>query len=356
MSSLSGIRSMDLKRRLKLNKKQSCSLNMEPAIDIPPSVLRKMYATMLRIRVFEERVGQLVQKKEIVCPCHLYIGEEAVATGVCSTLKKDDWVFSTHRSHGHYIAKDGDIKALMAELYGKATGCSKGRGGSMHLALPDRGLPGSSAIVAGTIPLAVGVALAFSRQERGTVSVAFFGDGAAGEGTFYESLNFAALKKLPVIFVCENNLYSTHMPIAACLADTDVYKKAEIFNMPGVRVDGNNVVEVYRTAKKAVADARLGKGPTLMECMTYRWRGHVGPSYDLDKGLRSRDELEYWMNKCPIKEVEKLLLEYDIISQSEKAEIHASIEKEIADAVILARESPYPDPDKSQILGEVFKT
>lgn len=339
-----------------MNEKQSCSFNMEITTDTPPAVLKKMYVTMLRIREFEEKVGELVSKKEIICPCHLYIGEEAVATGVCSTLKKDDWVFSTHRSHGHYIAKSGDIKALMAELYGKAMGCSKGRGGSMHLALPDKGLPGSSAIVAGTIPLAVGAALAFSRQKRGIVSVAFFGDGATAEGTFYESLNFAALKKLPVIFVCENNLYSTHMPIAVCLADTNIYKKAQAFNLPGVRVDGNNVVEVYKMAKEAVADARLGRGPTLVECMTYRWRGHVGPSYDLDKGLRSKAELEYWMNKCPIKQFEKLLLKYDIVSESEKVEIRASIEKEIEDAVILARESPYPDPDKDEFFGEVFKS
>ena len=223
---------------------------------------------------------------------------------MCAALRKDDWVFSTHRSHGHYIAKGGDIKAPMAEFYGRATGCSKGRGGSMHLASPDVGLPGSSAIVAGTIPLAVGVALAFSMQKRDSVSAAFFGDGAANEGTFYESLNFAALKKLPVIFVCENNFYSTHMPISACLADTDICKKAEAFKVPSIRVDGNNIVEVFKVAKSAVEDARCGKGPTLIECMTYRWRGHVGPGYDLNKGLRSKEELVYWMNRCPIKALE----------------------------------------------------
>lgn len=324
------------------------------ATNISPETLQMMYETMLRIRKFEEVIGELVSKNEIICPCHLYIGEEAVATGVCSALRKDDYVFSTHRSHGHYIAKGGDIKAMMAELYCRATGCSKGRGGSMHLASPDVGLPGSSAIVAGTIPLAVGTALAFSLQKRDNVSVAFFGDGAANEGTFYESLNFASLKKLPVIFVCENNFYSTHMPIAACLADTDIYKKAEAFNIPGIRVDGNNIVEIFKVAKKAVEDARSGKGPTLIECMTYRWRGHVGPSYDLNTGLRSKEELDYWMNRCPIKALEEFLLKYDFVSESEKSNIYESIEEEIEEALVFAKGSPYPDPNEKS-LSDVFK-
>jgi len=328
---------------------------MDTATNIPAETLRMMCKTMLRIRKFEERVAELVSKNEIICPCHLYTGEEAVATGVCSVLRKDDYVFSTHRSHGHYIAKGGDVKALMAELYGKATGCSKGRGGSMHLASPDVGLPGSSAIVAGTIPLAVGTALAFSMQKNDNVSVAFFGDGAANEGTFYESLNFASLRKLPVIFVCENNLYSTHMPISACLADTDIYKKSEAFKMLGVRVDGNNIAEVFKVAKSAVEDARRGKGPTLIECMTYRWRGHVGPSYDLDKGLRSKEELDYWMNRCPIKALEEFLIEHDFISISERNKIYESIEEEIEEALVFAKESPYPDPDEKS-FSDVFKT
>jgi pyruvate dehydrogenase E1 component alpha subunit len=345
---------MDLRRESKLNEKMVYSLNLDAATNIPAETLRMMHETMVRIRKFEEVIGELVSKNEIICPCHLYIGEEAVATGVCSALRKDDYVFSTHRSHGHYIAKGGDIKAMIAELYGKETGCSKGRGGSMHLASPDVGLPGSSAIVAGTIPLAVGTALAFSLQKRDNVSVAFFGDGAANEGTFYESLNFASLKKLPVIFVCENNFYSTHMPVAACLADTDIYKKAEAFNIPGVRVDGNNIVEIFKVAKKAVEDARSGKGPTLIECMTYRWRGHVGPSYDLNTGLRSKEELDYWMNRCPIKALEEFLLKYDFVSESEKSNIYESIEEEIEEALVFAKESPYPDPDEKS-FSDVFK-
>ena len=338
-----------------MNEKMVYSLNMDDTTNISPETLRMMHVTMLRIRKFEERVAELVSKNEIICPCHLYIGEEAVATGVCAALRKEDYVFSTHRSHGHYIAKGGDIKALMAELYCRATGCSKGRGGSMHLASPDVGLPGSSAIVAGTIPLAVGVALAFSLQKRDGVSVAFFGDGATNEGVFYESLNIAALRKLPVIFVCENNLYSTHLPISACLADTDICKKAEAFGVPAIRVDGNNIAEVFKVAAGAVEDARSGKGPTLIECMTYRWRGHVGPGYDLNKGIRSKEELDYWMNRCPIKLFEELLFKHGILSESEKNKIYENIEEEIEEALIFAKESPFPDPNEDKVLRDVFK-
>lgn len=335
-------------------RKPSNPVIVEAGREIPVATLRAIHLSMLKIRRFEERVADLILQGEIICPTHLYIGQEGVAAGVCANLLKKDFVFSTHRSHGHFIAKGGGLKLLMAELYGKKTGCSRGRGGSMHLALSDIGLPGSSAIVAGTIPLAVGAALAFSIHKRGNVSVALFGDGAAGEGVFYESLNFASLKRLPVVFVCENNLYSTHMPTSACLADTAIYKKAEVFEMPGVRIDGNNVIEVFGSARKAIEDARQGKGPTLLECLTYRWRGHVGPNFDVDKGLRSQEELEYWMNKCPVKALEKLLLDHDIISESERIRIYEQIGQEIEEAVVFARQSPYPD--QGELLMNVFKT
>lgn len=223
----------------------------------------------------------------------------------------------------------------------------------MHVASPDIGLPGSSAIVGGTIPIAAGAALAFSMQNKDAVSVAFFGDGAAHEGVFYESLNFASLKKLPVIFFCENNLYCTHLSIADTLADTNIYKKAEAFGMPGIRIDGNNVMEVYKVAKKAIEDARNGKGPTLIESMTYRWRGHVGPYDDLDKGLRSKEELDLWMNRCPIKMLEKFLLEHGVMSELERDQIHKAISEEIEEAVKFAKESPYPD--ENDLLHDVFK-
>lgn len=336
-------------------KLQSELPNFRMTKEISPGTLKLLYSTMLRIRRFEERVAELITcDPKILCPVHLYIGQEAVAAGVCANLQKDDYVFSTHRSHGHYLAKGGDMKALMAELYGKATGCSKGRGGSMHLASIDVGLPGSSAIVAGTIPLAVGAALGFAMQKKKGVSVTFFGDGAVNEGVFYEALNLAALKKLPVVFVCENNLYSTHMSVSACLANTDIYKKSEDFGMPGVRVDGNNVIEVYEAAKKAIASARSGEGPTLIECMTYRWRGHVGPNYDLDKGLRSKEELDWWISKCPIKCYEDFLLEHGILSEAEKNKISKGIDREVEKSFIFAQKSPYPE--KSELLDNVFKT
>ena len=312
-----------------------------------------MYQTMLRIRLFEEKVGNLIKQNEIVCPCHLYIGQEAVATGVCNALRKDDYVFSSHRSHGHYVAKGGNLNALMAELYGKVTGCSKGRGGSMHLSFPAVGFIGSSAIVAGSISPAVGAALAFSIQKTDNVSVVFFGDGATNEGVWYESLNFAALKKLPVVFVCENNLYSTHVHISDHLADTDIQKKANIFRMRGVQVNGNDVIEVFNVAKKAVRDARRGKGPTLIECMTYRWRGHVGPNDDLETGLRSKEELSYWKEKGPIKKLEKLLLSRNFLSKSEFLQIRREVEKEVDESLMFAKKSPFPS--ENSLLDNVFK-
>jgi acetoin:2,6-dichlorophenolindophenol oxidoreductase subunit alpha len=321
--------------------------------NIPDSTLRRIYLTMVRIRRLEERIADLVSGGDIACPCHLYIGQEAVAAGVGAALKKEDWVLSTHRSHGHYLAKGGDMKTLMAELYGKSSGCSHGRGGSMHLASPDNGLPGSSAIVAGTIPLAVGAALAFVIRKQNNVSVAFFGDGAFGEGVLYESLNFAALKKLPVVFVCENNFYSTHMPIAASLAETSIYKKAAMFAMPGVKVNGNDAAAVFTAASEAVTRARRGLGPTLIECRTYRWRGHVGPNYDIDKGLRSKEELERWMRRCPIKLLEKRLLSRGVITAAGKKRLDEAAGREVEEALSYARRCPYPAPE--EITSHVFK-
>lgn len=318
--------------------------------NISKDILIKMYEMMLRIRRFEEKVGDLVLEGKIKTPCHLYIGEEAVATGVCFALKKDDFIFGTHRSHGHYIAKGGNIKELMAEIFCKSTGCSKGKGGSMHVVAPEVGLLGTPPIVAASIPIAVGAALSSVLKGENRVATVFFGDGAVNEGVFYESLNFASLKKLPVVFVCENNFYSTHMPIAKCLADTNIAKKADGFGLPGIQIDGNNVIEVYQTTKKAVGRARKGGGPTLIECRTYRWRGHVGPYDDLDKGLRSKEELNFWMKKCPIKKLEKILK----ISDIEKEKISKKIGKEVEESVKFAKESPYPD--ETELTEDVFKS
>jgi len=317
------------------------------------SFLLKMYETMLRIRRFEERLGDLILQGEIKTPCHLYIGEEAVAVGVCSALKRTDYIFGNHRSHGHYIAKGGDINKLMAEIYCKSTGCSRGKGGSMHVVAPEIGLLGTPPIVASSIPIAVGTALSSCIKNEKRVAVSFFGDGATNEGVFYESLNFASLKKLPVVFVCENNLYSTHMPITKTLADTNIAKKASGFGMPGFKIDGNDVLKVYQAVKKAIDNVRKGKGPTLIECQTYRWRGHVGPDDNIQgihTDIRPKSELESWKAKCPIKRAERTLN----LSAPQKKRIAGKIEKEIEKAVMFAKNSPFPK--KAELVRDVLRS
>jgi pyruvate dehydrogenase E1 component alpha subunit len=324
-----------------------------PPSDRERDLACSLYYMMEKIRIFEEKVAKLIENKEIIDPCHLYIGQEGVAAGVCHALTPEDWVFSNHRSHGHYIAKKGDINSLMAEIFCKATGCSRGRGGSMHLCSPEIGFPGSSAIVAGTISLAVGAALSFSMKNVQTVAVSFFGDGATNEGVLYEALNFAALKKLPIVFICENNLYSTHMPIAECLANTDIYKKAEAMGVPAVRVDGNDVLEVYQATSSAVTAAREGNGPAFIECMTYRWLGHVGPNNDLDKGLRSKEELEQWIERDPIRRFQQYISNSNITTPSELQKMKSQIQSDVEHAVEFARSSPYPQEDGC--FSDVFR-
>lgn len=322
--------------------------------DVSTEVLISMYKKMVEIRLVEERIGDLVSKGEIKTPCHLYIGEEAVATGVCSNLRKDDFVFSTHRSHGHYLAKGGNLKELIAEIYGRVTGCSKGRGGSMHIACLEKGLAGSSAIVGGSIPLAVGTALGFSLQGKENVAVVFFGDGASNEGVLFESLNFASLKKLPVIFVCENNFYSTHMNISDIQTIKKLYRIGNLFNMPSVRINGNNVMEVFNTANKAIKNSREGQGPTFIEAITYRWRGHVGPNWDFDTPIRSKEEVYWWVNNnCPVKKYETFLFETRLLSEKEKNDIHEKIKTEIEKAISFSKQSPFPNEKNLEKL--VFK-
>jgi len=328
-------------------------INPENLADCSTAKLLWIYKTMVLIRLVEEKIGDLVAHGEIICPCHLYIGQETIAAGVCAHLTAGDYVFSTHRSHGHYLAKGGDVKTMMAELFGRKTGCSGGKGGSMHLSSPDLGFPGSSAIVAGSIPLAVGVALSFRQQKKDGVAVPFFGDGAINEGVFFESLNFASLKKLPVVFICENNLYSTHMPIAEIQADTDIYKKAAVFNMPGLRLDGNNLGEVYANARQAVERARSGAGPTLLECLTYRWRGHVGPNWDIEKNLRNQEEVDWWVNRCGLKRLEEYLEDRGILSAEDRQEIAGRTQGQIAEAIAFAKNSPFPD--EADLYRQVYK-
>ena len=228
--------------------------------------LKELYRKMKLIRALENRLGDLVLKGEIKTPCHLCTGQEAVAVGICSALKRDDLVFGNHRSHGHYIAKGGDTKELMAEILGKKSGCSRGRGGSMHIIAKEQGFMGTVPIVAGTVSLAAGAALILQIKKKKSVAVAFFGDGATGEGTLYESLNFAALKNLPLIFICENNFYSTHLPIRECRPDKPIFEIAKPFGIPSFQIDGNDILEVQETAEKAVEICNKGEGPVFIEC------------------------------------------------------------------------------------------
>jgi len=329
-------------------------IEKETVKDISNETLMSMYITMVKIRLVEEKIGELVSKGEIKTPCHLYIGQEAIATGVCSNLKKEDFIFSTHRSHGHYLAKGGNLKKLIAEVYGRVTGCSKGRGGSMHIAFSELGLPGSSAIVGGNIPLAVGTALGFSLKSKENVTVVFFGDGASNEGVLFESLNFASLMKLPTIFICENNFYSTHMDISKIQAIKNLYTIGSLYNIPSYQINGNNIVEVFKTSQKAIKNARKAKGPTFIEAITYRWRGHVGPNWDLDKPIRSKKEVYWWVNNnCPIKKLEALLIKIGLLSEKKKSIIYKNIKNEIEEALLFSKQSPFPNGDNIEKL--VFK-
>jgi len=316
-----------------------CMMNME----------RDLYKTMVRIRLFEESLVEPIQKGELKTPCHLYSGEEAVAVGVCAALEKEDYAFGYHRSHGHYLAKGGDMNALAAEIYGKKTGCSKGRGGSMHVISKENGFLGSTPIVAGTISLAMGAALALQIRGEKRVAVSFFGDGATGEGVLYESLNFAALKRLPMLFVCENNLYSTHLPIREIRPNDDIVKIAKPFGIKSFRIDGNNVLEVVETAKKAVEYMRKGNGPVLIEARTYRLRGHVGPDDNIQgthTDIRPKEEIEEWKQKDPIVLFEKRLETEFGVSKEEIESIRKAAQKEVDEAHRFAKESAYPSQEE----------
>lgn len=309
------------------------------------------YRAMLLIRRVEERIGEFIEAKEVHCPCHLCIGQEAIPVGVCAALGMGDGVWGTHRSHGHYLAMGGSVRGLIAEIFGKVGGCARGRGGSMHLLATDRGVMGTVPIVAATIPLAVGAGLASKLRKEKRVSVAFFGDGATEEGHFHESVNFAALHKLPVIFVCENNLYASHLHLSERRPADNLDRIGSLYGIPGIRLDGNDVTIMYEAALEATHRARQGEGPTFLECRTFRWRGHVGPRWDMDVGVRRRDELEEWMKLCPIARAEQQLLELGC-TEKELAALADAVREEVADAEAFARSSPLPDP--ADLLDHVF--
>jgi pyruvate dehydrogenase E1 component alpha subunit len=322
-------------------------------IKIPKEKLIEMYEGMLRIRFAEEKCIELHPEQLMKSPHHYYIGQEAVAVGISAALTKDDYVFSTHRSHGHYIAKGGDLGKFMAEMYVKIDGCSKGKGGSMHLIDTSVGHMGSSAIVSGSIPIATGAGWAFQLQNKKNVAITYFGDGASDEGVLYESLNFAALKKLPVIFVYENNFFASFSKVSARQAVEDIAGRANAFGVPGVKVDGNDVMEVYNTTKEAVKRANDGKGPTLIEATTYRFKGHCGVDDDIHPMLRCQEELDDWKEKCPIVCFKKYLIDNNFLTEEMDKEIKEKLHKEMDEAVEFGRNSPLPG--KEELLKDVFK-
>ena len=298
----------------------------------------KFYRTMLLIRRFEERVKQLYRGGEIAGAIHLYIGQEAIAVGVCSQLNDTDCVFSTHRGHGHYLAKTGDVNGAVAELLSKETGCSRGYGGSMHMFNLQKGFMGGNGIVGGGIPLALGAAFAAQYKKTDVVSVAFFGEGASNQGTFHESLNLAALKKLPLIAVCENNRYAATTPVALSTSDEDMTKRANAYGIKSLSINGNNLTEVVAAIKEAVNYVRSGKGPFLMDCKTYRVEPHCGIIAD----KRPEEERSHW--QCPENDP---LNRYQAQHPAElnsvvMACLEDEVKEEIENAVEFARESSSP--------------
>jgi pyruvate dehydrogenase E1 component alpha subunit len=313
-------------------------------MEIPKEQLILMLQRMWRIRYFEDRVRELFAAGELPGFVHLYLGQEAVAVGACAALNDNDYITSTHRGHGHIIAKGGEMRKMMAELYGKATGYNKGKGGSMHIAWPKLGILGANGIVSCGIPLATGAAISSRLRKSGQVVVSFFGDGASNEGAFHESLNIAGAMRLPVIYVCENNLYAVGTRQSAVRNLEDIAERAASYGMPGIVIDGNNVLAVYEAVHAAVARARAGEGATLVECKTYRWRTHFEGEPDT---YRPPEEVSSWMKREPIAPYRKLLIENGTISEEEATRLEESARAEVQEAVEFARSSPLPEPESA---------
>ena len=315
-----------------------------------PAALLELYRTMLLIRRFEERVYYLFLDGEIPGTLHQYQGQEAVATGVCDALETSDWITSTHRPHGHALAKGVTPRAAMAELYGKETGCCRGRGGSMHLGDPDVGMLPAIAIVGGGNTVVTGLGLAFKLRRTGQVAACFFGEGATNEGAFHEGLNFAAVQQLPVVFVCENNLYGASTPWErVSLVPSVADRAAGAYGVTGQVVDGMDVVAVQKAASTAVAAARGGEGPTLLECRTYRFVGH---SRSDARGYRTRDEEEEWKQRDPIARLRQQLLEQGSADEAALEAVGGEVDAVLDDAVEFARSSP--DPDPAELLTDAY--
>src|SRR5436853_1042606 len=318
--------------------------------NISPDVQRQMLRQMLTIRRFEERASADYLAGKIYGVVHCYIGEEAVAVGVCTALDRSDRIISTHRGHGHCIAKGADLDRMMAELYGRQTGYCKGKGGSMHIADFGIGMLGANGIVAGGIAIVTGAGLAAQMEGNGGVAVSFFGDGAANAGPFHECLNIAAAWKLPMLYVCENNLYAAQTAAAQAHALTDVAARAAGYGIPGVIVDGNDIFAVHQAANAAVDRARSGGGPTLIECKTYRWRAHTERAGQPDS--RDPAEIEAWKRKDPIALLERQLRDQGELDDAGLRAIEGDIMAALEAAAAFAEASPFPTPE--QATDDVF--
>jgi len=311
-------------------------------------MLKRFYRSMYRIRRVEEEIASIYPSDKIKSPIHLSIGQEAVAVGVCEALRPDDVVFGTYRGHALYLAKGGDLKRMIAELYGKITGCAKGKGGSMHLVDAAAGVMGTSGVVATTIPPSVGYAYGLMVQGIDSIVVSFFGDGAVDEGAFHESINFAALKQVPMIFICENNLYAIHSHHLTRHHSDNIYERVKTYGIPSQRIDDGDIFKIYEFTKTQVDKIRAGRqGPVFLECMTYRWKEHVGPNDDFDLGYRSREELIWWQENDQLKII-KRLLEHRVTKAIEQ-----DVEQEIKEAFEFAEKSPFPEP--TELFKNLFK-
>ncbi len=295
------------------------------------------------IRMVEETIAKRYSEWKMRCPTHLCTGQEATAAAVGQALKKDDFVLSTHRAHGHYLSKGGNLNEMIAEIYGKETGCSRGKGGSMHLIDLGVNFIGSTAIVGGTIPLSVGLGLSIKLKKTDQVSCVFFGDAAVEEGVFYESINFAVLKKLPVLFICENNFYSVYSQLKVRQPEgREIYKLAQAIGCQSEQGDGNNVLEIYNKVSSEVNSMRNGGGPYFFEFKTYRWREHCGHNYDNDLGYRTQEEFNSWKEKDPVSIFETFLIKESVITKNEINKIEINIQKELDLAFKFAEDSDFP--------------
>jgi pyruvate dehydrogenase E1 component alpha subunit len=313
-------------------------------IEPQAAALVRMFRDMLRIRTIEEEIAARYRQEKMRCPVHLSIGQEAVAVGVSAALTSVDQVVSTHRCHAHYLAKGGDLVAMLSELMGKATGCCGGRGGSMHLFDTGAGMLLSLPIVAASIPVGVGAALAFKQEKKPNVAVIYLGDASLEEGVYHESANFAALKRLPVVFVCENNLYSVYTALADRQPPRMLTDLGSAHGLHAAQVDGNDVRAVHAAAGAAVARARAGEGPSFILADTYRWREHCGPNYDNDLGYREAAEFEHWRARDPVALLRNELLALNLLSRSDEEKVAADIRREVEAAFAAAEAAPMPEP------------